>query len=126
VALILDTNAISALLAGDSSIAEILAQEEHHHLPVIAIGEYRYGLARSRHGSRLGRLLDLLMHESIVLPVDVETTGHYASLREELRRSGTPIPENDVWVAALSMQHDLPVVSRDTHFDVAGVERLGW
>jgi predicted nucleic acid-binding protein len=127
VALILDTNAVSALFAGDPSIAEILTEEEQHHLPVIVIGEYRYGLVRSRHRGRLGRLLDLLIHESIVLPVDVETTIHYANLREDLRRRGRPIPENDVWVAALSAQYGLPIVSRDSHFDeVAGVSRLGW
>ncbi|HVT02657.1 MAG TPA: type II toxin-antitoxin system VapC family toxin [Thermoanaerobaculia bacterium] len=125
--MILDTNAVSALFAGDPSIAGILEREEQHHLPVIVIGEYRYGLVRSRHRGRLGRLLDLLIHESIVLPVDVETTLHYANLREELRRSGRPIPENDVWVAALSVQYGLPIVSRDAHFDhVAGLEWLSW
>jgi tRNA(fMet)-specific endonuclease VapC len=127
VALILDTNAVSALFAGDPSIARILTGEERHHLPVIVIGEYRYGLVRSRHRGRLGRLLDLLIHESIVLPVDVETTLHYANVREGLRRTGHPIPENDVWVAALSTQYDLPIVSRDVHFDqVAGARRLDW
>lgn len=126
-ALILDTNAVSALLAGDDSIAEVLAGEEHHHLPAVVIGEYRYGLVRSRDRGRLGRLFDLLIHESIVLPVDVETTVHYANVREGLRRRGRPIPENDVWVSALSLQHDLPIVSRDSHFDeVAGVARLEW
>jgi len=127
VSLILDTNAVSALFAGDPSIAEVLAEEHQHHLPVIVIGEYRYGLMKSRERGRLGRFLDLFIHESIVLPIDVETTVHYANLREALRRNGRPIPENDAWVAALSTQYGLPIVSRDTHFDdVAGVERLGW
>jgi len=125
--LILDTNAVSALLDGDPSIAKTLAGEERHHLPVIVIGEYRYGLVRSRERGRLGRLFDLFINKSIVLPVDVNTTIHYASLREDLRRIGRPIPENDVWVAALATQYGLPVVSRDTHFDaVSGVERLSW
>jgi tRNA(fMet)-specific endonuclease VapC len=127
VALILDTNAVSALFAGDPSIPGVLDAEEQHHLPVIVIGEYRYGLSRSRHRGRLGRLLDLLILESIVLPLDVETAHCYATLREDLRRGGRPIPENDIWVAALSAQHGLPIVSRDVHFDeVAGVERVSW
>jgi tRNA(fMet)-specific endonuclease VapC len=127
VALILDTNAVSALLAGDSSISEILAGEEFHHLPAVVIGEYRYGLLRSRHRSRLGRLLDLLIQGSIPLPIDVETSVHYANIREDLRGRGRPIPENDIWVNALCIQYGLPIVSRDAHFDeVAGVERLGW
>jgi tRNA(fMet)-specific endonuclease VapC len=54
----------------------------------------------------------------VALPVDLATTAHYARVRNELRRGGTPIPENDVWIAALARQHSLPVVSRDVHFDV--------
>lgn len=125
--MILDTNAVSALLAGDPSIAQTLAGEEQHHLPVIVIGEYRYGLVRSRERGRLGSLFDLFIDKSIVLPIDLDTTVHYASLREDLRRIGRPIPENDVWVAALATQYGLPIISRDTHFDsVRGVERMSW
>ncbi|HVR44846.1 MAG TPA: type II toxin-antitoxin system VapC family toxin [Thermoanaerobaculia bacterium] len=126
-ALILDTNSVSALFAGDTAVAEILSTEDRHHLPVIVIGEYRYGLARSRHRGRLGRLVDLLIQESIVLPVDLDTTPHYAGVREHLRVRGRPIPENDVWIAALARQYDLPIVSRDDHFDqVDGLRRLSW
>jgi predicted nucleic acid-binding protein len=51
----------------------------------------------------------------------------YARLRAALRRSGRPIPANDAWIAALALQHRLPVLSRDEHFDVvAGLERKGW
>jgi predicted nucleic acid-binding protein len=104
-----------------------LEEADQHHLPVIVFGEYRYGLARSRDRNRLGRLLDMLIHQSIVVPVDVETTTHYASVREELRRRGRPIPENDVWVAALARQHDLPILTRDEHFDeVPNVRRVSW
>lgn len=126
-ALILDTNAVSALFVGDPPLAEVLAGEDRHHLPVIVIGEYQYGLARSRDRGRLGRLLDMLIHESVVLTVDVGTASHYATLREELRRRGRPIPENDVWIAALSRQHDLPIVTRDDHFDqIANLRRWSW
>ncbi len=125
--MILDTNAVSALFAGDAALAEVLADEARHHLPVIVIGEYRYGLRRSRDRGRLTRLLDLLVRESFVLPVIEETTEHYASVREELRRSGSPVPENDVWIAALARQHDQPVVTRDDHFDgISGVHRVSW
>ena len=125
--MILDTNAVSALLAGDKELAVVLASGERHHLPVIVIGEYRYGLLRSKHRQRLGPLLDILIRESIPLAVDVETTDHYAQVRDELRRGGTPIPENDVWIAALARQHAEPVVSRDEHFDaVKGIVRHSW
>jgi predicted nucleic acid-binding protein len=124
---ILDTGAVSSLFAGDAALAEVLEAEERHHLPVIVLGEYRYGLIRSRHRGRLGRMLDLLTQESHVLAVVEETTHHYARIREELRRLGRPIPENDVWIGALAQQHDQPVVSRDDHFDlIAGLTRIGW
>jgi tRNA(fMet)-specific endonuclease VapC len=123
--MILDTNAVSALFAGDAALGDILSADDRHHLPVIVIGEYRYGLMRSRHRARLGRMLDLLIRESIVLPIDEETTTHYAHAREELREAGAPIPENDVWIAALARQYDEPVVSRDNHFDTI-VRRVAW
>ncbi len=125
--MILDTNAVSALLAGDPALGEILAPEPLHHLPVIAIGEYRYGVSRSKHRRRLERLLELLVRESIVLLVDEETTRHYATIRENLRRAGSPIPENDIWIAALAHQHGEPIVSRDGHFDLVDASlRVSW
>lgn len=126
-AVILDTNAVSALLAGEPALGEILEPQPLHHLPVIVIGEYRYGVARSKHRRRLERLLELLVRESIVLLVDEETTRHYATVRESLRRAGSPIPENDVWIAALAQQHGEPIVSRDRHFDLVDASlRVAW
>ncbi len=125
--MILDTNAVSALLAGDPALAEQLANADRHHLPVIVIGEYRYGLMRSRHRRNLTLLLDSLIRESIILRVDETTAQTYAEVRDELRARGRPIPENDVWIAALARQHDEPVVSRDRHFEaVSSLRILGW
>jgi tRNA(fMet)-specific endonuclease VapC len=116
-ALILDTNAISALFVDDPALTPLLSGIDRHHLPTVVIGEYRYGLMRSRDRGALARLLDELVAASVVLPIDLATTGHYAAVRDELRARGTPIPENDVWIAALARQHGLAVVSRDAHFD---------
>lgn len=125
--MILDTNAVSALLGGDPALAEQLADADRHHLPVIVIGEYRYSLLRSRHRRNLGLLLDSLVRESIVLRIDENTANTYAEVREELRERGRPIPENDVWIAALARQHNQPVVSRDEHFDaVRRLRRVRW
>lgn len=125
--MILDTNAVSALLKGDSALGEVLAAQERHHLPVVAIGEYRYGLCRSRHRDHLQKLLESLIQESIVLLIDEATAEAYSRVRDELRRKGRPIPENDIWIAALAWQHQLPVVSRDGHFDdVPDLRRLTW
>jgi tRNA(fMet)-specific endonuclease VapC len=125
--MILDTNAVSALLIGDPGLGEVLAPEQHHHLPVIVIGEYRYGLLGSRHRGHLQRLLEILIRESIVLPVDATTAETYSEVRDGLRRNGRPIPENDIWIASLARQHRQPVVSRDGHFDyVSDIRRVTW
>lgn len=125
--MILDTNALSALFSGDWALAQLLASEARHHVPTIVLGEYRYGLERSSQRELLGSLLDELTVESIVLTIDERTAHLYASVRERLRRAGTPIPENDVWIAALARQHSLPIVSRDQHFDrVQEVVRREW
>ena len=125
--MILDTNAVSALLAGEPSLEDVLSRNERHHLPVIVIGEYRYGLSRSRYRTRLERVFEVLIRESYVLGVDERTTVHYAAIREDLRQAGRPIPENDIWIAALARQHDQVVVSGDEHFDaVDGMRRVAW
>ena len=125
--MILDTNAVSALLAGDEHIAAALEGTLRHHLPAIVLGEYRYGLRRSRKRRTIEPWLDQLERESIVLVVDGITAKHYATVRDELRKKGRPIPENDVWIAALAAQHGQPILSQDEHFDqVTAVRRLSW
>ena len=125
--MILDTNALSALFVGDRALADLLSGVSRHHLPVVVVGEYRFGLMRSRHRERLSALLAALVEGSVNLPVDMTTAGHYAEVREALRSQGSPIPENDVWIAALARQHALPIASRDEHFDlVPGIERRSW
>jgi predicted nucleic acid-binding protein len=125
--MILDTNALSALLDGDAGMREILESAPDIHLPVIVLGEYRFGLIRSRARKPLEQLLDRLLKVATMLLVDDETARHYADIREELKEAGTPIPSNDIWIAALARQHELPVLSRDTHFDaVKKIRRFGW
>lgn len=125
--MILDTNAVSALFRGDRHLGIALAGIERHHLPVVVIGEYRFGLLRSRHRQQLGELLDTLIQQSVVLPVDRTTAELYSQIRYELRLKERPIPENDIWIAALARQHVQPVVTRDDHFDqVADLRRVAW
>jgi predicted nucleic acid-binding protein len=125
--LILDTNAVSALFAGDPALGSALFGEDRLHLPTVVVGEYRYGLARSRQARDLAFLLERLILDSIVLPIELATASHYAQVRDELRTRGTPIPENDVWIAALARQHALTILSRDEHFDrVQHIVRRAW
>jgi predicted nucleic acid-binding protein len=125
--LILDTNAISDLFSGNTRLATVLERATPVCLPVVAIGEYRFGLLRSRRRTELERDLGRLIDESVLLPLELDTTTCYAEIREELRLEGRPIPVNDLWIAALARQHELPIVSRDPHFDlVKDLERRNW
>jgi len=124
---ILDTNAVSAILSGDKRLERKLGTADHHHLPLIVLGEYQYGLLASRKRTKLQPLLKRLEAESVVLYPDRETADWYATIRHDLRDQGRPIPENDIWIAALARQHALEIVSRDAHFDhVTNIRRIGW
>ena len=125
--MILDTNAVSAILAGEVPIQARLGPEERQHLPVVVIGEYRFGMLGSKRRKKLERAFEFLESQSIILICDRETADMYAAIRHGLRIRGRPIPENDLWIAALARQHSLEIVSQDPHFDhVAGIRRIGW
>ena len=125
--MILDTNGLSALAEGESHLEPILRKATQIAVPVIVLGEYRYGIQQSRERQRYERWLVEYLAKFRVLNVDEQTTTSYAAVRGELKRAGTPIPSNDVWIAALCRQHSLPVLSRDRHFDlVPRLSRIDW
>ena len=94
---------------------------------MIVPGEYRYGLKRSRERAARERWLAELEALLECLDATATTARHYAQIREELRSAGTPIPENDVWIAALAREHQLEIVTRESHFDcVAGLQKVAW
>lgn len=125
--MILDTNALSAFVDGAPEVGAILRLQHRAAIPVIVLGEFRYGISGSRHRKTYESWLDVHLIHFDLLPVTPETTVPYASLRATLKRLGRPIPANDVWIAALALQHGLPILSRDEHFDaLPDVRRLGW
>ena len=125
--MIVDTNALSAILDGDPAIASIFSQADVLAIPVIALGEYRFGISQSTRKAQLEISLRRNLQLYPVFEVTGETSEHYAHLRVVLKQAGNPIPSNDLWIAALCRQHHLPVLSRDRHFDrVPGLRRVGW
>lgn len=126
--MILDTNAVSALAKDERGILAVLTTAAPPLvLPVIVIGEYRYGIAQSNRGPSLTKWLESFIADCTVLDVVSDTTHYYAAISLELRRIGKPIPDNDLWIAALCRQHGLPLLSRDGHFDVVrGLKRISW
>jgi len=123
--MIVDTNALSAFADGVPPVVQQIATADELHVPVIVLGEYRFGIATSRRRRQYETWLARGRALWNVLPLVEETATHYALIRQQLKRA--PLPANDVWIAALARQHDLPVLSRDTHFDaVPGLTRLSW
>jgi tRNA(fMet)-specific endonuclease VapC len=124
---ILDTNALSAFADGEAGVGDVLRLQARVAIPVIVLGEFRYGIAQSRHRATYEAWLESQTLHFEVLPVTEETAVTYAGLRVSLKRSGRPIPANDAWIAALALQHRMPILSRDEHFDaVAGLRRESW
>jgi tRNA(fMet)-specific endonuclease VapC len=125
--MIVDTNALSAAADDDPAVIAILARADQMAIPVIVLGEYRYGIAQSRSRAKYESWLTDLLRDCMVLDINEPTTHHYAGIVLELKRIGKPIPTNDLWIAALCRQHSLPLLSRDHHFDlVPGTKRIGW
>jgi tRNA(fMet)-specific endonuclease VapC len=124
---ILDTNGLSALADGESTLEPILREAAEVALPVIVLGEFRYGIRQSRDRQRYEQWLTESLGNFRILDVDEATAASYATVRMELKKAGTPIPSNDVWIAALCRQHSLFLLSRDRHFDlVVGIHRIDW
>ncbi len=125
--MILDTNALSALAEGEPAALTLAARANQVEIPVIVLGEYRFGISRSRHREEYERWVEEMLSGSTVLDVSEPTTAAYAEIRSELKQAGTPIPSNDVWIAALCRQYGLPILTRDRHFDyVEGLTRLSY
>ena len=125
--MILDTNALSAFVDGEPEIGAILGAQHRVAIPVIVLGEFRYGIIGSRHRKTYEEWLNAHLRHFDLLAITAETTVPYAALRATLKRLGRPIPANDAWIAALAVQYRLPILSRDEHFDeLSGVQRIGW
>jgi tRNA(fMet)-specific endonuclease VapC len=113
---LVDTNVVIALFSGDPTVTQRFESDADLFLCVQVLGELRYGaLASSRVTETLARL-DWFSSTIPVLPCDSETGVHYADIRFGLRKKGNPIPENDIWIAAIARQHALTLLSRDAHF----------
>lgn len=117
--LALDTNRYVDLCRGNSRVVETVEAADAVWLPFVVVGELRAGFAVGSQGPRNEAVLRrfLLKPGVGVLYADEQTTYHYATVYRQLRKQGTPIPTNDMWIAALVLQHSLTLCDRDRHFD---------
>jgi tRNA(fMet)-specific endonuclease VapC len=117
--LALDTNRYTDLCRGVSSVIEAVETAEEVWLPFIVVGELRAGFAVGGQGARNEAVLRrFLIKPGVgILYAGEQTTHHYANVYRQLRKQGTPIPTNDLWIAALVLEHSLVLCARDAHFE---------
>lgn len=124
---LLDTNIIIALFADDAIVKSNLAQAQEASIPSIVIGELCYGARKSKRVVENLARIDALVAGSTILGCDVGTSRQYGEAKNRLRLKGRPLPENDVWIAALALQHHLTLVTRDAHFqEVENLQTIVW
>jgi tRNA(fMet)-specific endonuclease VapC len=124
---LLDTNIIIALFADDAAVRDHLSRADQVFVPSIAIGELYFGAQKSGQAKENLAHIDEFASDSVVLGCDTETARRYGEIKYTLQAKGRPIPENDIWIAAIALQHDLTLVTRDAHLvEIAGLSTAAW
>ena len=125
--MILDTNALSAWAEGLAAIEAPLRSADRLMVPSVVLGEYYFGIRQSRRRRRYEDWLTRYLPETEIATITSATADAYADIRLDLKRLGSPIPPNDVWIASLARQHTLEILSNDRHFDlVEGIRRIAF
>lgn len=115
---LLDTNIVIGLFANESSIIEkIKSSSSSISIPSVVLGELFYGAEQSSKKEENRKKIDALAQASLVVECDLGTARLYGKIKSQLKDKGTPIPENDIWIAALAQQHQLTLITRDKHFN---------
>ena len=123
----MDTNAVTAAADREPAALAVISTLNTMEIPGMILGEHRIGIEQSRGPMEYAPWLVEMIAASPMLSVDEQTTHHYADISVQRKRSGRPIPTNDMWIAALCRQHGSPVVSRGRHFDfVEDLKRVAW
>jgi len=124
---LLDTNVVVAHFRNDPDLTARLADAAALYLPWVVLGELHFGAQRSQQREEaVAQIHDFLRIAALLLP-DENTAEHYGRVKAELAQIGKPIPDNDIWIAALARQYDLPLATRDRHFTlVRQLKTLAW
>ena len=124
---LLDTNVVIALFGADESVGRNLGQVAEVFVSAIVLGELHFGARKSARALTNIQKIDEFAASVSILVCDGDTSRHYGEIKHALRLQGTPLPENDIWIAAIAMQHGLTLVTRDAHFEhVSGLSLEEW
>jgi len=124
---LLDTTVVVAHFRKDESLAIRFKQAAALYLPLVCLGELLYGTYKSLFQVKGQHQIKEFLRICAVLLPDEQTAHHYARAKARLDKSGKPIPQNDLWIAAVALEHNLPLVTRDAHFSaVEGLSIFDW
>jgi len=123
----LDTNIVIAMLSGEPSVVDRAEATDEFCISSTIAGEMFYGAFNSANVDEDIQYIDSFLIEAVLLPCDERTSRLYGEIKSLLRRRGRSIPDNDIWIAASTMQHSLTLVTRDVHFnEVEGLRSVRW
>ncbi|UCH96009.1 MAG: type II toxin-antitoxin system VapC family toxin [Candidatus Aminicenantes bacterium] len=114
---LLDTNIVILFLKKDNEIVEKIKELEEVYIPVTVFGELYFGAYKSQKVEENLKNISNLLENVTVLEHSVNTAKIYGEIKNQLKEKGKPIPENDIWIAAIAKQHDLTVITNDIHFE---------
>ena len=113
-----DTNIIIGLLKKDEIIVLKMGDIKELNISVITIGEMLYGANNSNNAAANSALYKEFFKCCNVMNITEKTAGHYADIRYALKTKGNPIPENDIWIAAIAKENNMTIVTRDKHLNM--------
>lgn len=114
---LLDTNIVIAYIAQEKQLVDRVHAAQEVYIPFIVVGELYYGAYKSAKVSDNEKVVDLITTNLMLLEGDSTTAKWYGKIKQILKTKGMPIPENDIWIAALALQYNLTLVTRDKHFN---------
>jgi tRNA(fMet)-specific endonuclease VapC len=113
---LLDTNVIIAFLEGDEAVLSNLEQAPEVFVPAVALGELFFGAAKSARPSENTDQVERFATGRTIIPCDLGVAREYGRLKQHLKERGRPLPENDIWIAAMAKLYEMVLVTRDRHF----------
>jgi tRNA(fMet)-specific endonuclease VapC len=126
-AFLLDTNAVILYMNNDETVKVLVDKASELFLSVIALGELYFGAENSSKQLENVQKVENFSKNITILACDGETAKWYGRVHKQLRDIGQPIPQNDIWIAAIALQHGLTLLTKDKHFDnVVGLKKQSW
>jgi tRNA(fMet)-specific endonuclease VapC len=115
---VVDTSVVvDFLMGGGERLGRLVEQARPVSVPVVVLAELLAGARRSNRVAERVAQVENFVDRNTVLSCDPDTASYYADISNELRARGKPIPENDMWIASIALQHGLPLAARDKHFN---------